>query len=257
MQRQPGICVAAFFLGIAILCSCSVSAAILPTATYLISFEQNGTPACTYADFSLACYGHSFLNTAMDTQYLNTTTENPVPLSRVLDVQVSCNPFSCCRASSHDAGDPERIEWCELNGTTTEGEIVRTTIPPENVIVNCSGRKYETQYRRCLAEADAKTRCFSFSGSRQLRCFDAQHEEILKCLAAFDESIAQSPDLKNYSGISKVCEIRFNSTAFDPFRTGTEEPRPDTLPMQSGATTPRTIAESLWCGIQGFFGVRC
>lgn len=208
--------------------------------------------------FSLACYGHSFLNTAMDTRYLNTTMENPLPLSRVLDVQVACNPFSCCRASSYDAGDPERIEWCELNGTTTGGAIVRATVTPENVVVNCTGRKYETQYRRCNAKADAKTRCISFYGCRQLRCFDARYEETLKCLAAYDESIHQSPDLKNYSGISKVCEIRFNSAASDPLWTGMMEiRRPDISPVQRGAATSRSPGESLWCSLLRFFGGWC
>jgi hypothetical protein len=235
----------------------SVSAATLPAASYLISFERNGTSACTFADFSMVCYGHSFLNVAMDSQYVNTTAENPVPLSRVLDLQVSCDPSSCCRAWSYDAGDPVRAEWCVLNGTTTGGEVVSATILQDDLSVNCSGREYETQYLRCVAEADAKNPCTGLPGSRQLRCNDARHEDTQDCLAAYDESINQSSDLKRYSGSSKVCEIRFNRTSSEILRTGIKGPVPDSVQLPAGATTRPSPVESFYCTILSIFGVKC
>jgi len=256
MQRQPRA-VAAFVLGLAILCSSLASAATLPTATYLISFERNGTPACTFADFSLVCYGHSFLNVAMDTQYLNTTADNPVPLSRVLDLPVTCNPYSCCRAWSYDAGDPARTEWCEINGTTTDGAVVHGNFTQGDLFLNCSGREYETQYLRCFAEADAKTRCTAFSGSRQFRCNDARHEAILGCLAAFRESINQSVNLTGYSGSSKICVIRFNITSSDPFRAGLSGQVTDTQEPRTGAATHLNTGEGLWCSLLQIIGGKC
>jgi hypothetical protein len=258
MNRQPGIVAAVFFLAMTILCSCTVSAVILPTATYLISFERNGTPACTFADFSLVCYGHSFLNTAMDTNYLNTTTENPVPLSRVIDVQVSCNPLSCCRASSHDAGDPVRAEWCELNGTTSDGDPVRATIRKEDLVVNCSGREYETQYNRCVAQAGAKYPCTGLQGSRLLRCNDARYGEMLDCLGLYyNKPGNQSADRKNYSGLSKYCEIRFNIPSSEII--GGRIKGPENVSARSpvkGITFPNA-AESLRCSLIRLIGSRC
>jgi hypothetical protein len=249
--------VIAIALLVIILLGCSASAVTMPTATYVILFEKNGTSSCTFADISMVCYGHSFLNVAMDNQYLNTTAENPVPLSRVLDLQISCDPLSCCRASSYDAGDPVRTEWCVLNGTTTGGEVISATIKQEDLSVNCSGREYETQYRRCTAEAGAKYPCAGLSGSRQLRCNDAMHEEARDCLTAYDESINQSPDLKRYSVSSKVCEIRFNRTSSEILRAGMKGSLPDVVQPPARATTPWRAVESFYCSILQLLGGRC
>jgi hypothetical protein len=259
-MKVPGSlpCVLAIgFLIWGLLFSSSASAVTLPTATYLISFKRNGTPSCAFADFSMVCYGHSFLNVAMDNQHVNTTAENPVPLSRVLDLQVSCNPLSCCRASSYDAGDSVRTEWCVLNGTTTGGEVVSDTIMQEDLSVNCSGREYETQYLRCSAEAGAKHPCTGLPGSSKFRCNDALHEDTLDCLAAYDESINQSSDLKRYSGISKVCEIRFNRTSAEILQNGRKGMVPDSVQSPTGATTARSPVESFSCSILQLFGGRC
>jgi hypothetical protein len=145
MEQKNLVIVVSVLIGIASI-SCSVSAVRMPVDTFRIALEKNGTPFNVFADFSAVCYGHSFLNVAGDNHFLNVTPENPVPLNKVLDLQVQCNPTDRCTAQTYGKGDPERSEWCELNGSTTGGDPIQANITAENLKVNCSLSSYSEKW---------------------------------------------------------------------------------------------------------------
>ena len=237
-------------IGIALM-SCSASAVTMPVADFRISLEKNGTPLATFADFSLVCYGHSYLNVAGDSHFVNRTPGNPVPLNEVLDLHVFCNPTEGCRAENHDTGDPERSEWCELAGNGAGGDPFAATIIQENLDVNCTGREYTTEYRRCNAEARVKNQCDDLLGSKKLHCMDSQRDDEASCQAGINQSGTESIHS------AKWCDIRFNLTSSGmngPDKAGSSQSatRPVVLPTQS-----RNGIESLYCSIVQFFGRRC
>jgi hypothetical protein len=240
--------VASVLIGIAII-SCGASAVVMPVDTYRISLEKDGTPYDVFADFSAVCYGHSFLNVAGDTHFLNITPENREPLNMVLDLQVQCNPSDRCTAQTYGKGDPERSEWCELNGYTTGGDPIQANITAENLKVNCSGGEYPTSYRRCNAEAMAKNPCDDLLGSKKLHCTDSQREDVAACLASINGSEDRSLD--------KWCEIRFNLPSSGI--AGPDPVRPANISAQPAAITVPSWSSfvSLYCSILNFFGVQC
>jgi hypothetical protein len=250
MRRMYPVIAIALFAGI-ILIGCCASAVVMPTATFRISLERNGTPFNTFADFSAVCYGHSFLNVAGDNHFANVTPEYPEPLSRVLDLQVYCNPPDGCRAQSYDTGDPERSEWCELNGTTTGGDPIRANVTKENLKVNCSARESATDYRRCNAEAQAKNPCDDLVGSKKLHCTDSLREDVAACLVAVNGSENRS------SNTDKWCEIRFNLPSSGAAGPGTVKPGDTDTRTAATAVHPQGPVESLYCSILQVFGVMC
>ena len=231
------------------LISCYASAIQMPVDTFRIALEMNGTPFDVFADFSAVCYGHSFLNVAGDNHFMNVTPENPVPLNKVLDLQVQCNPTDRCTAQTYGKGDPERSEWCELNGTTTGGDPIQANITPENLKVNCTGGEDLTRYRRCYAEAQAKNPCDELLGSKKLHCMDSQEEDAAVCLAFINGSDDRSLD--------KWCEIRFNLPSSGTSESDKVRPAEPSAQLLVQQDHTRNGIESLYCSILSHFGARC
>lgn len=241
----------ALLIGIA-LTGTPASAHRIAMISYTLHFEQNGTLSDPgfRSDFSLACYGHSFVQAEGSDQWLNTTADNPVPLQKVLNLQVRCDPADCTFMDYYN-GDPERSEWCELNGTTRLGSPFSVNITPENLNVRCTGAEAWWDVRRCMAKVSQKYPCDNYLGGRQMHCRDGFLEEQAVCMAAYEASLNRS------NGSERQCEFGFAMPV-----SGATPPAGNETAVRKGIPGGEppgnaSAGRSFWCSMVRFFGGRC
>ena len=251
MKKIRYVLLIALLMGTA-LTGTPVSAHRIGMISYTLHFEQNGTlsdPGIR-PDFSLACYGHSYIAAEGSGGWLNTTVENPVPLQKVLDLRVHCDPADC-NFSDYYNGDPERCEWCELNGTTRQGDPYSLNISPENMDVRCKGAEAWWDLRRCMAKVSMHYPCESYLGSRQMHCRDGFYEEQAVCMAAYETSLNQSNGTERQCGFGFVVPVP-RKTPLAQYETTARNDIPGKgLPGIAGPDT------YFWCRLLSLFGMRC